>query len=335
MRYGLRSIDPVAFSEGARREIAIPRAGILRELIHELEYDYYVTGGSGAGAIANRPAFRMVGNVQVQIEGAGADATLHNVRGHTLGVIDKLFMAQATPQWGPTDDAATTDENDRKSTVRIPFFVPFSKTPDECALPAAVAKPTLIIDNGSGSELVTSDGDFTTIDITNAVPKLFARRIYGVPEQPYSKWAAMSLRKTEFEVAASGSKNLELSHLRPGMDLVRIIIEAFAGGSSGAQYAENDSLVTALELEINGVKEFEEVPWATLQRINATNYQLSWMETGVAVIDFAEDQLTHRGQVITLTGNQAPVLSLDYTKQTGDCKVVVTTMAIRRGILPR
>lgn len=333
MRYGIRGIDPVEFSEGKRREISIPKKGILRELISEFGFDHAITGGSGAGAVQADPAFRTHERVQVLIEGAGADKTLHDLPGHTLGVIDRLLGEQETPQIDPTDISAGGSTSGCKATVPIPFYVPRSSTPDECALPCAVAKPRLVIDWAHVDELVTAAQDGAGA-YSNTETDLFPRMLYGVAAQPYTKWSALSLRSTQFEVTVTGSKPLELSHLRPGMDLVRVIIEAFATGAAGAQFDPNDALITQLELEVNGVKEFEDAPWATLQRLNAKLYQLTAVETGVVILDFAEDGLTGRGNVIKLEGAAAPVISLDYVKQTGECKIVVTTMAIRRGIIP-
>lgn len=69
MYHGFRSIEPVPFSEGKRREIPIPKKGLLRELIHVQKYDLGIAGGTGAGAVQDDPAFRTANRIMVQVEG--------------------------------------------------------------------------------------------------------------------------------------------------------------------------------------------------------------------------------------------------------------------------
>ena len=329
-RQGMRAVEAPSFAEGKTRGVTLQERHVLSMLLLRTGYDFDVSGGSGAGDILSDAAYRVAQEITVQADGS----PLHNVNGHTLGKIQKLLGREEYSQTDPTTDAAGTSEADRESFIPIPFSMPYSKRPHEFGLPTPTAKARLLVKWLSGGDLV--DGEDGAIALSNVDPDLYEVPIYGVPAEPYSKWGAVSIRKIEKDVVSDGQITVDFDHLTNGQELRLVIIEGMAQGANADEFLYNDSVVTDVgPLDIANQEEFESVPFSVLQQRNKVAYQLSALETGVGILDAAEDRETGRGELWTVRGSQRPFLKLDVAKQTNDTKVIVTTVAGIRGRVPQ
>ncbi len=322
----MRKVTAPDFSVAARKDVEIRQQSLLSGLMLVTGYSYTVTGGTGAGNIFTDAAFRLARAITLMVGGK----PLHHVRGHTLGVLEKLFEKEQFTQTNPTTDAAGT-ENSREATIFLPFYMPASIVPDEFAFPAYANKARLVVDWAAALELIDSSGDATSAAFSNVVTKLYEVPLEGVPKAPASRWGAFRMRHVTKEITQSGTPQVELDHLQPGEEIRAIIVESFNAGSSGQRYSYSSSVINNLRFEVNGRDEYEQVDFADLQNRNKREYRLSSKQTGVAVIDFAEDRRTDPGQLLVIEPGTSPVLYLDVTKQSGDNLVVVTTLTALRG----
>lgn len=339
MRLGLQKLPKApTFSEGNSASERLPVEDlVLRELRVLNEFDWYVTGGSGAGSIVADPAFRTLRDIEISVQSAGANATLHKTFGHTLGVLERMFQDGTTPQTVPTTDVATTDENDRICTTPIPFDVPWTDFPNRAGLPLALAKPTLALRYFNGAGLVTIAGDATSYDITNGVTELYGRPYYGEdvrgnPKRPFQHWDVVSIRSLVRDITADGEEGISLDHLRPGMDLLDVIVEGLVDGASLESYVYDNDLVEKVGLVVNGVKEFELLDFPRYQDMNAVEFNRSSAETGVVVLSSHVDRDTRPGKVWRVSSG-VPRVDLEWAYQaSGQNRIVVTTISRIRGI---
>lgn len=325
-RKGFRKIEAPDFEEGSTTGVPILPRHVVSYLLLRTLYDFDVTGGTGSGDILGDAAFRVPAEITVQADGS----PLHNFDGRTAGVLQRLFGTEEYAQTDPTTDAAGTSEADRESVVPIPFFMPHSKNPDEFALPTPRAKARLQVRWMNAGELV--DGEDGDVAVSNVAPELYEAPVYGVPAEPYAKWGAVSIRKTTKDVGQDGEVTIKLDHLTNGQELRMVLVEGLAKGTNDDEYLHDDAVVTEVgPLDIDDREEFEAVDFAVLQNRNKVEYGLAALETGVAVLDAAEDRRTSRGELWLVSGDQSPFLKLRVAKQTNDTKVVVTTLAAHRG----
>lgn len=321
MYIGKRSIKPPTFSEGAQTSEALRRENVVKMYLLRVVYDVVLTGGTGAGAPFADAAYRLLRSVQINVGG-----TLIHANGHTLGKIVKLFFPALYPQTDPTDDSAGT-ETGREAYIPIPFFMPWSMDPDEFGFPSAQAQGTILPTWANAAELFTTDADFTASEIQNAVVNLYEHYYIGAKRPPMS-FSGLQIRRKELAVDSSGSPQLSLDHLRKGQELRAVILEGFAGGSGGQRYDYNDDVLAEIRLDLNGRDVVEATPFSVLQADNVVEYELSARETGVAVaFDAATDKRTRFGDLPVVSSEEPPTLYLSTSKETGDCKVVATTIA--------
>lgn len=325
-RLGMRKIPAPDFTEGRREEKQVQKRNVVAMYLLRIGYDWNVSGGTGVGSILSDAAYRILRTVTVQTGGR----PLHSVRGHTLGKIVKLFFPQEYASTDPTSLAAGATETGRETEIPIPFFMPWSVNPSEFGLPTPVADARVIIDGAEADELATGeDGDPS---FTNVETELNERPYEGVPAQPYAKWGAMGVRHVTRAVNQDGTLSIDLDHLNRGQELRAVIVEGFSGKSASEEFQYDDAVVEEIgPLDIDGAEEFEAVRASTLQNVNKVDYELASKETGVYVLDAAPNGRTMRGELWRVRGAEKPFLDLKVTKQSGDCQVVVTTIAVSRG----
>lgn len=326
-RIGSREQEAPDYSEGRTTSVEIQERHLLAQHDLIVDYDWAVTGGGGAGDILDDAAYRLVRELSVE----SGQGTLHHVRGDTLGVIQRLWGTEEYAQTDPTTDAAGTDEDDRQAIIPIPYYVLHSLTPYEAALPTWAAQARLQVTWDDISALV--DGEDGDPAIDNAATQLIERPIFGVSKKPASRWAGMSIRKVERAITQDGSVIFDLDHLTRGQELMVVIVQGMAkDDSNDDEYLFDDSVVTKIgPLDIDGSEEFRRTRADAIQQRNKVVYERSSLETGVWVLDAAEDMRTGRGELWTVRGEERPELEIEVVKATNATRVIVTTIALTRG----
>lgn len=321
MYIGKRKIQAPDHSEGSVTSEALRRGNVVKQYILRTQYGTTIDDGSGAGAPFADAAYRLLRSVQINVGG-----TLIHVNGHTIGKLVRLFYPALFPQADPTDDAAAS-ETDLESLIPIPFFMPHSLDPNEFGFPSGKADGSIITSWANAEELFDTDADFTGSSIDDPEVELYEHYYIGHGRDPMD-FSGLQIRRQELAVDSSGSPQLDLSHLRNGQELRMVLLEAFAGGSGGIRHNYDDDVLTEVRLELNGEDVVEATPFSVLQADNVVDYDLSSRETGVVVaFDAATDMRTTFGSLPVIRGAEKPTLYLKTAKQTGDCKIVATTIA--------
>ncbi|NIP59758.1 MAG: hypothetical protein GWM92_15745 [Gemmatimonadetes bacterium] len=330
-RKGFRTQTAPDFVEARRKEEPIKARNLVSYHLLRTQYDWDVTGGTGAGDVLSDAAYRVAREITIQAGGR----PLHHFRGHTMGKIVALFFPEEFAQTDPSDDAAGINETGRESIIPIPYYMPWAFLQDEFALPTRDADARILVDWAAAAELV--DGEDGAPVIQNVTTELLEAALFGVElpngqTPPSEFWGAVSLRHTVKAVTQDGTITVDLKWLENGQELRLVMVEGMAKGANNDEYLHDDLVVEKVgPLDIDGVEEFEEVDSGPLQNRNKVEYERSALETGVYVLDAAEDKRTQRGDIWLVRGEEKPTLDLQVSKQANDTRVVVTTLAVTRG----
>lgn len=320
---GHREIEAPDFSAGKDRSVALPKEKVTQGILSKLDYDFTVTGGTGAGDVLGDAAFRT--HDVVHVERAGR--AIHHVLGQTLGTIEQMMFEEQHPQTSPTTDAAGT-ETDRVARVYIPFFVPRAIGGDQFALWTKRDTPINVhVKGGQAQDLLTRAADgvasFANDELTFIEDYL--QNVEGVPA---AGWGIYTLRHiTKVITADQTGLRIPLDHLIQGNPLARIYIEAQNQGSSDRQHQFADDIVTRIRFRMNGTDEFEEIDAAEVQARNKVVYGLSSVLAGRYCLDFCEDMRVEPGAIPVVGRGETPAmyLDVDYTGANNEHRVVVTT----------
>lgn len=331
-RKGMRVQDAPDFVAGKRKEVAITPENVVSYHLLRTEYDTSVAGGSGAGSVLGDAAYRLPKVITIQAGGR----PLHHVNGHTIRRIVQAFYPEEFAQTDPADLSAGGGDTARESLVPIPYFLPYSKTPDEFALPTTRAKPRALVDWGSGPDLV--DGEDGVVSLSNVETELIEVPLYGVTlpngqAPPPDFYGVVSIRHTVKEITQDGTPTVKLDWLEEGQEIRAVIVEGMAkDDANNDEFLHDDRVVEKVgPLQVAGTEEFEQVDAGVIQNRNKVTYQRGSLLTGTYILDAAEDRRTGPGDLWTVAGEKDPTLDLQVAAQTNDTQVVVTTIAVVRG----
>lgn len=322
--YGMVQADAPEFSAGKRRTVALRKHNNLHAVLLRVRGTFNVAGGTGVGTIYGDSLYRLVRSIGIKADGND----MVTIPGQSLHSMLSLLVEAEYDQDPPTTLAAGTAEP-IELYLYLPFHMLHSFAPDAFALPtAAVDSPTLVVDWGNADDMVTGeDGDVTLSDME---VDLYEIPLQGMTMNP-SAYAPIIISYNERPFAQSVKRaKIELPNLQPGMELARVLIEAFAGGAGGADYEYDDNLIETIALNLNGEDLIDQVPFDVLRNRNKVAYQLNARKTGVALIDSAEDKRTERGELYNIVGGLKPYIEVDIAMQPGDCFVRATTIATIR-----
>lgn len=324
MRYGMRQVQAPDFSVGGRRDVRLEKESLLRQLTLRTAYTFGTAGGTGVGTIYGDAAYRLARQIQL----FAGQRPIHNVDGRALGKIVKLFFPEEYAQTNPANLTASSSHS-CVSEIPIPFFMFQSLVEEQFALPTmADGVFRLVVDWGVAQDL--AKGNDGTVSISAATTELYETPIYGVDPRPFSKWAGLRLSTYRKDVTQTGKITIQLEDMEPGIEIRALLIEGLAGGSGGTGFDPNNSVISDIAFRINGRDEYEQVRASVIQNRNKVQYQLSSLETGVYVLDAAENWRTERGQLWTVGAGEQPVLTFNVAKQSGDNEVVVTAISAVR-----
>lgn len=320
MNRGLRKIEAPDFSAGNKTSADLKKENIVSAYLLRALYDLTVSGGTGAGSPYADAAHRMASIIRLSAQVGGSTVPFVNVRGVTLGLIQELFLATAWPQNPP---AEVESETGLYSQILIPLFMPRSLDPDEFAFAAPfVSGPLIEVTTANAADLFSGEDGTPSFD-AGAEWELYELPLLNAVKNP-KLYQGMLINYTEHTITGDESdKELRLPQLRIGDELVRVIVEAEADD------AKNDSIITKIGLTVNGREVMDKVATAIYQGRNVTEYNLSAAKSGVVVFDFAEDQMTGKSQLETITAETGHNLTVDLSKQSGTNKVRITTMHVR------
>lgn len=284
---------------------------------------WQVAGGTGAGAILSDAVARLIRRVEVR----GDNNSRVSVRGLTLAAINRLLERGGYSQDNPASLAAGADET-FEYFLRVPFSMPHSSNPHEFGLVTTlVGSPTLTLDVGTAADMVNGAQD-GAITVSNLQVEVIEEAIFDAP-MPTSR---LRIVQTFLDVAsaAPGRKHY-LDELGAGAELRAVLVEGMSGGDGEVEFAYDNSVVSALALVIDGGYAVERTSFGALRQRNRNTYQLDATETGIGILDSAEDFATGRAQLWNVRTGQRPYLEMDLTPQgAGDNRVWVTLLTAHR-----
>jgi hypothetical protein len=320
----MRVIDAPAFAEQKQQSVRLPSGDVINALLLRLRFDLVVTGGTGVGTVYSDGLFRLIRAVTVRYDGTD-QVTL---TGPTLRVLNALFQPEEWPQTPPVNLAVGTQEVELQAF--IPLNMPWSNDGEDFALPTTLVRaPEFLVDWGVASDLYTGE-DAVSVAINNADVDLYSFPVEESGKPPQAFFPFLTTR-AELPVTQAGSRvKLKLENLRRGMEIRAVLLEAFEGGTAGADHEYSDALVTAASLNLNRKDVFERIPFSVLQGRNKVAYQLAAPEAGVAVFDASENRNTGRGQLWRVNPDVTQYLELDLAAPTGDSFVRATAIATAR-----
>lgn len=324
-RYGVDTGKRIDFAAGETVTGEIQRKNLLHALNVRIRGNVVVTGGTGAGAPRSRHAAlaRLVRQVSLLAD----NNTLQSWYGHALATAMWLLDEEEYAQTLPTDDAAGTYPID--VTYRIPFHELRSLSPDFSAFPSfAVANPQLSISYGNASDLFDADVDATGIAFSDMQVDVIEETLLGT-DRNAGRYARPVVVSVNQDVTVDTDElPITLENIKPGMEVSRILIQAFSGGSASDIGDPDDSLIETVKLEIGNKQEIR-APWAVLQNIDKRAYALEAKEAGVVMLDSAKDRRTEPGvgQLWEVRGLDKPVVTVKAAKQTGNCRIRITAIA--------
>lgn len=311
------------YSPGQRRTVELRRRSVIAWYLLVVSWDHAVTGGSGAGAIYSDAVFRWIDRIELIVAGTARQV----YSGQFLRILHKLLGQEEWPQTPPTSVAASASETGRRAYFALPLQMPHSFTPEEFGLPTQLAEdPTLAITWAQYGALFNELIDGVPA-ASNVSVELYEAPVLD-PAIPAGSHHALEIRDTFIDITQSGTPRIELPHLAPGHELRAVIVEAFQGGTGGTDFEYSNSLISKMKLVINGKDVLDLVPFSVLQARNKVAYQLEAIETGVVVIDAAEDKRTAAGELFIIAGTEKPYLEVNAAKQSGECRIRVTTISV-------
>ena len=164
--------------------------------------------------------------------------------------------------------------------------------------------------------------------LANAVVHVYEIPAEEGPEEAGRPRGVLLMSQQTHDIAASASAvKIRLDSVLRGYEIRAIIIEAESGGSSGADFIPNDSVLTYVAFNVDGTDKVKRTRAGALQQRNIRTYDVA-RETGVYVIDAVEDMKTWPGQLWDVTTDVKPYLEVDVTKQSGECRLLVTVIAV-------
>lgn len=325
-RIGRERGRPLEYSAGRRTSEQLNQRNIVTRYIVRVTGTLVVTGGTGAGTVREDAPGRILAALRI----LGSSQTIQSWTGRTLWLVQRLFGAAELPQVLPADDIAGSTEIDIR--LAVPMHMLRSLTPNQTAFPtAAVASPRIDTDWAPLTEIFDG-GDATGVRLDNPRVEIYEDKLLGLPadargpgrfERPF----VYSMERA-VNAAVTGSL-FDMDVVVPGSRLRMLIIEAFAGGAGGGGFDPSDDVLTELSLRLNGVEEYSGIPFSEIQAANKAEYGLAAVQTGVGIIDFAEDMYTAGDALPRVEGLQRPQLVYDATPGAGESKFRVTAVTVR------
>jgi hypothetical protein len=326
--------DAPTFRAEGRSTVKLPATRVIHSLLLHLTYSLTKTGGTGAGAFFADASHRLIEELIVR----GNDQDLLVVDGTLLYLWQLMFMRETFAQTAPSSLAAGNTEAGRHSWILIPAVMGHAGAgavngDDQFGYPPLV-NPTLSVKWAPAKNLANTTHD-SVLSVPACTVELF-QRFYNRPQpKGVGGFAPVFARQWSKAISAAGNVVFDLDELKsardggPGHELRAIFIQAFGAGSAGYQYAPDNTVVTEIKLEVPGEGTVQDtVSFGAIQQLNKSEYGLSAIQTGVAVLDAAaHDQNVGIGELWTLRGRGAPQLKLAVTPAAaGDSRVVVTAL---------
>lgn len=286
-----------------------------------------VTGGTGAGAFLSDPIARLIRRIEVR----GASNARISLRGLTLAAINRILEMGGYDQTPPDSLAAGASEA-FSGWFRLPFAQPHSARPYETNLNTmGVQAPTLIVDAGAATDMTDGNED-GALALTGFEVEVIEEAIMQPAPGEVGR-GRLRIVQTYIDVETSGTaRKVYLDELGLGAEIRAILLEGMSGGSGETGFAYDNDVIGAAALVIDGGYAVERTTFNALRQRNKSTYQRASTETGIALLDAAEDKLTGSGQLWSVTRQQRPYLELDLEPQgAGDNRVWVTTLVVERG----
>lgn len=284
-----------------------------------------VTGGSGAGTIPADALHRYLRKLVVKYEGedrmtAPAQFWRWLVR----------FLMPSSPENTQPSSLAANANQAVEITVPVLFNMAHA-TPEEqdrFNLPVQhTDNPVLSIELGSPSDCAI--GEDGTVGFTNPKIEVLAETIAGAAEHPFQDLIEVH----QFTIDANQSDNalsVVLTGLKAGLEVRAIFIAAESGGVGGAGHQVSDTLIRSLIFKNGGVTLYDKTAWDSLRNLNKMAYALTARESGVVILDAAEDRDTRPGQLWDI-GAVKPELVFDVNPGAGQNRIRIWALGVRRG----
>lgn len=306
-RIGSELVKSVAVNEGEKVTLEIRKKNLVAGYLVRFTATHVIAGGATNGTAHTDALHRMIQRVRVGMSGI----QMQEVDGRTLRVVEKLFQPSTYEQTAPATLAATAGQ-----AIELYFLVPFymfhSYQPEEFALATYdpdVQNPTLEVQLGYAREMVY--GEDRTHSLTNARLQFFELPQLGTPLASDVYAPLMMKQWTVNLPAVANGEKLELRGLLPLDEIRAVLIETEDNGAAGADYRYSNAILGDVALRVNGSDAVSRTPAAVMRQRNKSTYGLAASETGVVVLDAAEDKNTGRGELWTVRGELAPELEYD------------------------
>lgn len=318
MRVGMIEREAPSYRAGRSSAVPLVQENIIHALLVVLRGTLNVAGGTGAGNIHADAAERLLRDFTLKANGE----VFQSYDGRFLYYLFTLLSnGGGYPQEIPANLAAGS-AHDVVARFLIPFFMPWSETPHDFALPSAlVGSPTVAFTFGGPEDMVYGavDGDLTLDDV---VVELYEQPVFG-SQTPAQLFQGLQVASFVREIAQSGTIKVSLDTLLRGMKVRGVLIIPDAGGAGGDNFVANADVIESVRFVVDGKAEWERIPFSEIQARNAEAYGL--VETlPVAFIDAAENKRTRdAGDLWTINTVQKPYVELDVAKQAGENRVTV------------
>lgn len=314
---GMRRIKTMRLTEGALESIDLKMVDPQHALLVEIVGQFQATGAPGGGALRDDAPYRLVRQHRLLAN----NRPVQTFDGRTQRPFFKLFDEASWPQDGPTSIADATDEEIRIYHV-VPGYMGHSLTGEQFGIvPRAGVEYSLELQLGNAADMV--DGLENDVEIANG-----EIRIYELPYQgDRGPFAPLIIQRYEAAVTQTGEIELDFNTLGPGTEVRAVLIEGLSGGSTNVDFDHDDAVIEdVVGFEVDGEERIKTIPRVVMQGRNQRFYGLTAIETGVVVLDSAENKRTEFGQLWTVQ-RLRPKLRLSVDPQAGNNKVVVHAIA--------
>lgn len=319
MIFGRKKLDGTdLLAVNSRSVQRVQSNDLVADLTVGIDYDY-THAGTGAGTEFEDASHRVARQIQVRGSFGSESLTFLSAVPRDLLTFSKLLDPTTVPQTQPdTAAGAGVTESDMRTDISLRFDGQGMVDPSVLGLPlGAVSGVEIITDGGAAGDLVYGESGADpsiTINGTDLTERRFLKR-RAVPSPLFTAYTSYTISASE------DGKRLYLPDLPRGAEVARVMIAAEVDDT------KNGLLVDDAGLVLDGSQVFEKLPAGQYQRQNVSDYNLSAVETGVILFDFAQDGMA---DLFAIRTQDRPYVDADVALQAGTNKIRIVTQYVRR-----
>lgn len=320
--FGKKKLKAPDFTAGRTEPVALPRGGLLAGMLLALDYDF-VNAGTTTGTVHAEGGYRASDNLRVvgTNRRTRENVAFVDVVPRDLHTLFALLKPRQRPQTDPVASGIGATEAGRRIEIEIPMYGLGLNEPERFGLPLGLVDGAeLRVGWGNAADLV--DGETGTAPaFNNEVVDLLGLTFPG-PRQLRSPLITVTERY--IVEADETDRRLELPRLRPGWELVRVLVK------SEVDDVVSDAVIAELGLVIDNDSKFDKLARGVYQRDNVERYNLTAIQTGAVLFDFADDGNSEVGDLETIRTNERPYVLADVVRQTGSNRIRIVAQYVRR-----